>query len=167
MVIPHRKPNRLKNYDYSSSGYYFITICTKNRQEYFGNIVNNKMNLNEMGMIIQNIIESLSNHHCVDLDIYQIMPNHIHFILIIPYRRGIARNAPTFGNITPGSLPCIIRSFKSESSKQIHRLIDKPQFIVWQRSFYDHIIRNEYSLFKIRKYIKDNPACWETDRNNL
>lgn len=79
---------------------------------------------------------------------------------------GIARNAPTFGNVTPGTLPCIIRSFKSETTKQIRRLINKPQFIVWQRSYYDHIIHNEYSLNRIRQYIRDNPKNWEEDRNN-
>lgn len=167
MVIKNRKPNRLKNFDYSSSGYYFVTICSQNRDCIFGNIVNNAMVLNQYGEIVINIFESLPNHHNVDLDIYQIMPNHIHFILIIPYCRGIARNAPTFGNITSGSLPCVIRSFKSETTKQIRKLINKPQFIVWQRSFYDHIIRNEYSLFKIRQYIKDNPTNWDKDRNNL
>jgi len=167
MVIKHRKPNRLKNFDYSSSGWYFVTICTKDRQEYFGNIINNKMNLNEYGEIVNDIFKSLPNHHQIDLDIYQIMPNHIHFILIIPYRRGFARKTPTFGNVTSGSLPCVIRSFKSETTKQIHRFIHKPQFVVWQRNYYDHIIRNEYSLFRIRKYIKDNPRNWEDDRNNI
>jgi len=167
IIIKQRKPNRLKNFDYSSSGYYFVTICTKDRQEYFGNIIDNEMNLNDYGKIIDNIFKSLPIHHCINLDIYQIMPNHIHFILIIPYRRGFARKTPTFGNVTPGSLSCVIRSFKSETTKQIRRFIHQPQFIIWQRNYYDHIIHNEYSLFRIRKYIKNNPRNWEDDRNNI
>lgn len=162
-----RKQIRLKKYDYSDAGWYFVTICTNNRQKYFGDIIDNKMVLNQMGNIINNVFKSLHEHHSIDLDIFQIMPNHIHFVLIIPYRRGIARNALTFGNVTSGSLPCVIRSFKSETTKQIRRLINESQFIVWQRSFYDHIIRNEISLFCIRQYIKDNPMNWEEDRNNI
>ena len=167
IINKHRKPNRLRNFNYSSSGYYFITICTKNRQEYFGDIINNKMVLNKYGEIVDDIFKSLPNHHPIDLDIYQIMPNHIHFILIIPYRRGFARKTPTFGNVTPGSLPCVIRSFKSETTKQIRRFIHQTQFVVWQRNYYDHIIRNEYSLNRIRRYVKDNPRNWEDDRNNI
>jgi REP element-mobilizing transposase RayT len=166
MDIKHRKRNRLIGFDYSQNGYYFVTICTNNRKKYFGDIIDNKMVLNGMGNIIDNIIKSLHEHHSIDLDIFQIMPNHIHFVLIIPYRRGIARNAPTFGNVTSGSLPCVIRSFKSETTKQIRKFINNSQFVVWQRSYYDHIIRNEYSLFYIRQYIRDNPINWEEDRNN-
>lgn len=167
MIEKNRKQNRLKGFDYSSSGYYFITICTNNRQKYFGDIIDNKMVLNKIGTIINCIFNTIPNHHNVELDIYQIMPNHMHFILIIPYCRGIARNAPTFGNVTSGSIPCVIRSFKSETTKQIRKLTKNPKFDVWQRSFYDTIIRNEYSLYFIRQYIKDNPANWENDRNNL
>ncbi len=161
-----RKQIRLKGYDYSQSGWYFVTICTKNRECIFGDIVNEHMILNKMGNIIDSVWQSLPNHHNVNLDTFQIMPNHVHFILRIPSGRGIARNAPTFRNVTAGSLPCIIRSFKSEITKQIHRLTGNINQIIFQRNYYEHIIRAEIKLYRIRKYIIDNPKNWESDRNN-
>ena len=119
-----RRSIRLRNHDYSQSGYYFITICTKNRECLFGDIVNGEIKLNNMGKIIENVWKSLPNHHPVELDVFQIMPNHVHFVLIIYRRRGIACNAqpntmrnaqydvgfarktPTFGTVTTGSLSC-------------------------------------------------------------
>jgi REP element-mobilizing transposase RayT len=161
-----RKSIRLKNYDYSQSGFYYVTICSQNRQCLFGDVVNGKMVVNEFGQIINDVFKSLPKHHRVNLDVYQIMPNHIHFILIIPYCRGFARKTPTFGNVTSGSLPCVIRAFKSETTKQIRQFINNPELIVWQRNYYEHIIRNETDLNKICEYIKINPKIWDRDRNN-
>ncbi|PJC30817.1 transposase [Candidatus Roizmanbacteria bacterium CG_4_9_14_0_2_um_filter_36_12] len=177
-TIRQRKPNRLKNFDYSSSGWYFVTICTKNRQEYFGKIVNNKMVLNEYGRIVEKCYLDLINHYsnCL-LDVYQIMPNHIHGIIIIKNKKQII-NVGTIHELSLQKefisdwkqrrhmlLPIIIGFFKMNSSKSIHNLgLNSFQ---WQRSFYDHIIRNEKSLQKIRQYIQDNPKNWQTDRNNL
>ena len=164
MVVRNRKPNRLKNYDYSSSGYYFVTICTKNRQEYFGNIIDNKMILNKYGKIIENCYLDLTNHYsnCL-LDEYIIMPNHIHAIIVIKNT-----NQPVGNGLKPFptkySLSEIIRGFKTFSSRKIHEL--GLNSFKWQKSFYDHIIRNEYSLFRIREYIRNNPINWEEDRNN-
>jgi len=95
------------------------------------------------------------------------MPNHIHSIII--NETGIARNAPTdtkFGHVAAGTLSCVIRSFKSETSKQIHILTKKPYLTIWQRNYFEHIIRNENELNKTREYIKSNPSIWERDRNN-
>lgn len=125
----NRQSIRLRNYDYTQSGYYFVTICTYKRINMFGTIIDNKIILNEFGIIIENVLKTLSIHHNVVLDIYQIMPNHIHCILHIPTCRGFARKTPTLFGKTPtniniyiisGSLSCIIRSYKSETSKQIH-----------------------------------------------
>lgn len=173
MVLPNRHSIRLKYFDYSSNGAYFITICTKDRGILFGNVgvvrAQPSIILNENGRMVGSIIESLPGHHQVDLGPYQIMPNHIHMILFLNNNggEGIARNAPTkFGHIKSGSLPCIIRSFKSESTKEIRRLINNLKFNVWQRNYYEHIIRNEKEFDKISWYVINNPGMWNRDRNN-
>lgn len=158
----HRKSLRLPGYDYSQGGTYFITICTHSREYLFGEIQNGEMKLNELGNIVHDIWKSLPQHHPVELDAIQIMPNHVHFILLISsVGRGIARNAPTFGGVTSGSLPCVIRSFKSECSKQIHYLF--PNVHIWQRNYHEHIVRDDGDLNRIREYIIDNPVNWEND----
>lgn len=173
MVINHRKPNRLKNFNYSSTGYYFVTICTEKRQEYFGNVFNNEMALNEYGRIINKFWLEIPKHfNNVELDEFQIMPNHIHLIIIINYVGTIhelsLQNNNNYGHWLKrrNMLICkIIGFFKMNSSKRIHQL--GLNVFRWQRSFYDHIIRTEYSLFRIRQYIKNNPLNWNNDRNNL
>lgn len=172
MVEKHRKHNRLKGYDYSSSGYYFVTICTKDRTEYFGNIIDNKITLNNIGEIIKSCWLEIPNHFpSVELDEFQIMQNHIHGIIIIvgaifkspiksPNVSGEINFAPT-RNIT---LSNIIKWFKSISSMNIRKTIYSFQ---WQKSYYDNIICNEKSLYYIRQYIRDNPMNWNEDRNNL
>jgi len=158
----NRHSIRLKKYDYSQSGYYFVTICTENRLCIFGDIVVGAtrgspahMKLNEMGKIIENVWESLPNHHSVELDVFQIMPNHVHFIIQIVDSGG-SRPAPTIGTI--------VGLFKSECTKQIR--IGSPKIHVWQRNYYEHIIRTENDLNKIRMYISENPDIWDRDRNN-
>jgi REP element-mobilizing transposase RayT len=125
-----------------------------------------KMVLNTCGTIVQNVLESLPDHHPVILDENQILPNHVHFVLgISSPRKGVARYAPTLGIITAGSLPSIVRSFKSECSKLIH--VESSNIRVWQRNYYEHIIRNEKELNQIRQYIQDNPMNWEKDEENI
>lgn len=169
MVLPNRHSIRLKGYDYSSCGAYFVTICTQNRELLFGDIVDGKMILNKIGKIVESVWESLPQHHPIELDQSQIMPNHIHGIIVIRNRRGFARKTPTmglFGHVASGSLSCVIRAFKSEITKQIRIIMENPQFPVWQRNYYEHIIRNEQELSKIREYIELNPSMWDRDRNN-
>ena len=175
-----RKPNRLKYYDYSAAGYYFITICTKDRLPFFGNIRENKMILDECGQIAKNCWLEITKHFPnTKTDEFVVMPNHFHGILIIDFD-------PELSKIFVGNrhacslqqqqrdetqkrqhqkLPVIIGSFKSVVSKLIHRKYDKN--FQWQKSYYDHIIRDELSLNKIRQYIRQNPQNWETDENNL
>lgn len=168
MVIRHRKTNRLKKYDYSSSGWYFVTICTQNRECLFGNIINNKMVINKFGGIVKRCWLEIPKHfNNVELDEFQIMPNHVHGIVIIV---GAGSSRPILGQI--------IGYFKYQSTKYVNGFMKgsgnptptiKQTKIkqIFQRSFYDHIIRNEYSLLRIRQYIRDNPRNWENDRNNI
>jgi len=163
-MAKHRKSIRLKNYDYSQSGLYFVTICTQNRECIFGNIINNNvgvgrdrpisMILNQYGKIIENVWESLP--HSVELDVFQIMPNHVHFILHIVL--GASRRAPT-------TLGFIVGMFKTECTKQINKLRNTPGQKIFQRNYYEHIIQNENELIKIRQYIKTNPLFWNQDIN--
>lgn len=133
------------------------------------------MILNNVGKIVENVWKTLPQHHPIELDTFQIMPNHIHFnIQIVGALRampeenaGCARTTPTkFGHVISGSLPYIIRSFKSETSKQIRHLIGNLNLIIWQRNYYEHVIRNEDELYKIQEYIELNPSTWNHDRNN-
>ncbi|MEK7633697.1 MAG: transposase [Patescibacteria group bacterium] len=161
MVIKDRKPNRLKNFNYSSSGWYFVTICVNKRECVFGKIQNKKMVLNPYGKIIKKRYLDLINHYsnCL-LDEFVIMPNHVHGIIII---KNVENGLKPFS--TKYSLSEIIRGFKTFSSRSIHEL--GLNSFRWQKSFYDHIVRNEYSLNRIRQYIRDNPKNWDEDRNNI
>lgn len=171
MLLRERKPNRIRNFDYSQSGYYFVTICVKNREEWFGKIINGKMVLNKFGKIANNVWLNIPIHYQnVILDEFVIMPNHIHGIIIIKQLHQTVGTGqcpvPTINkNIKYGLISKIINGFKNITTKKIRYVYGKPSFR-WQRSFYDHIIRNEQSLFAIRQYIKDNPSKWNDDRNN-
>jgi len=180
-MLTTRKSIRLKGYDYSQSGWYFVTILTQNRICLFGDIKNQpvgvgrdrpvSMVLNDCGKIIELIWRSLPKHHPVELDVFQIMPNHVHFIIHIfntdrtrPNDAGGSRPAPT-----KTKLGTVIGLFKSECSKQIHIVgatRGSPEIHIWQRNYYEQIIRNEFDLNKIREYIYSNPLMWERDRNN-
>ena len=169
--IHRRKTIRLKGYDYSSPGAYFVTICSHNRQSTLGFIKNEEVFLSEWGRIVLEIWEEIPHHHSqIALDEFVIMPNHVHGILwVTDLESGSAGSAPTtektkFGKILPKSLPSVIRSFKSEVTREINlsRKLQGERF--WQRNYFEHIVRNDDDLFNIRKYIQENPAKWESDR---
>ena len=158
--MKYRKPNRLKYYDYSNAGWYFVTICTQNHLHHFGEILDKEMVLNDVGSITNKIWNEIPDHYpTVELDEFIIMPNHIHGIIINNSDVGERHASPLLGNI--------IGSFKSAVTKSVH-LYDNNNF-KWQRSFYDRIIRNEKELYNIRKYIQQNPHKWdiENSTNNL
>jgi len=162
--LPNRKLNRLHGYDYSEYGYYFVTICTKNREKFFGKIQGSETVLNEYGKIVEKQWLWLAQQYrYIQLDKYIIMPNHMHGILII--RRDRSRPVPTITIVhtKTKSLSQLIGAFKTTSSKII-RLNGLTEFF-WQRSFYDHIIHDEKSLFNIREYIQNNPLRSKNDLN--
>ena len=152
-------------------GYYYITICTRNRENIFGKYKNvvgaplacARIDLSLIGQIIQTQwINTPNQYHNVDIDTFIIMPNHIHGILIINKREG-ASPSPT--------IPQIIRLFKSKSALEYVKYINDNNLNIsgkiWQRSFYDHVIRNKQSLNAIREYILNNPLKWDDDENNI
>lgn len=160
---------RLKGFDYSSNGAYFVTICTYEREYLFGDIKNGQMILNQYGEIVDQTLELLSQRFPMEMDTCQIMPNHIHMVIVIvgaihesPYDIRAHRDAPL--RTKRSLLSQIIGFLKMNSSKSIHQI--NHNLPVWQRNFYEHIIRNGTELEKIREYIQLNPNMWDRDRNN-
>ena len=183
---------RLKGYDYSSEGAYFITICTKNREHLFGEIVDGRLQETEQSKICMDCWNDLPNHYdnCV-LDAFIIMPNHVHIIIIIRNRDdddGVRMrvetglkpvstmphtNTMSHTNTMPHTntnnaypLSEIIRGFKTFTARKINIYQNTPGKPFWQLRFHDHIIRNEKALNHIREYIGNNQINWENDRNN-
>ena len=161
---------RLSFWNYSQSGYYYITICTKDRIFYFGEIIDDKMRLNEIGYIAKRFWRTIPRYYkYMKLDSFIVMPNHIHGILKIvksvethncaSLQRQSCKNkfGPQSKNISAA-----VRAFKSSVKKYAN---DSQIDFVWQSGFYDHVIRNKKELYNIRKYIKENPVKWQFDRN--
>ncbi|HAZ38228.1 MAG TPA: transposase [Clostridiaceae bacterium] len=163
--LPQRKSIRLISYDYSSIGYYFITICTHNRQHLFGSIICDEMVLNKYGKIVQQDLSKIPERfYNVELDKYIIMPNHIHFIIVIgpnPYTPLNSDRPATERSRPFPTIPKILGLFKSGTTRKAHELNSK--IIIWQKSYYDHIIRNEQEYQEIWKYIDTNPLLWHDD----
>jgi len=150
---------RLRGYDYTRSGAYFITVSAHEKCPMFGSIHDGIMNANEHGKIIEESWYWLAGQYpYVKLDIFVVMPNHIHGILFIQRDQGRSRSAPT---VKP--LGNLIAAFKTVSTKRINQIRQSPGIPVWQRNYYEHIIRSEESLDKIRSYIINNPINWKND----
>ena len=222
----HRRSIRLKGYDYAQNGVYYITICTWDRECLFGTIVNGKMVLNEFGRIVceewQSTPEKRSN---VNLDVFVVMPNHLHGILMITENRGRMANnggnilqrmnasqcggvlrgrgvlqyAPTRNETAPNeydtgidnrmdiiptqvdscglspemnavplrspsqTIGAIIRGFKGAATKRVNESRRTPGSPVWQRNYYERVVRDQYEFDRIRQYIINNPANWNKD----
>ena len=162
---------RLKDYDYSQAGAYFVTICTHNKECIFGKVVNGEMVSNEYGRVVEEEwAKTAEIRKKVALDVSVVMPNHFHGILVIVDKcRGTVHRAPTleqFAKPTSGSLPTIVRYFKSAVTRRINDPRGTPYMAVWQRNYYEHVIRNEDDLDEIREYIVNNPLKWDLDSEN-
>jgi REP element-mobilizing transposase RayT len=157
MTLPRRRqPMRLQRYDYAQAGAYFITVCTHGRTCLFGTIVDHEMRSNQAGAILKQTWSNLIAHYQnVDLDEFVVMPNHVHGIIVLsdasPARHG---------------LPEIVRGFKSFSARGVNE-VRGTRGPLWQRGYYEHVIRNETALNGIREYIVNNPARWADDPENI
>jgi len=153
----NRKLPRLYSYDYSSNGYYFITACTHDKKHLFGRIENGVMLLNDSGHIAETELLNIPKHF-PDTSIcpYAVMPNHIHAVVIIQHAQTTEERSRPFPTI-----PEIVGLYKSGVSRLLHET--HPGLVVWQKSFYDHIIRDEKGYRKICDYIQYNPLKWEND----
>lgn len=163
----HRRSIRLKGYDYSQAGAYFVTLVTYQRDCLFGEIRDAKMALNDFGTIADECWRAIPDHfQLVELGAHVIMPNHVHGVIVIRESVG-ARHAsplqPPRGP-APRSLGAIVGSFKSAVTKRIGRELNATG--IWQRNYYEHIIRNEKDLQRITDYIETNPLRWNEDDEN-
>jgi REP element-mobilizing transposase RayT len=169
----HRRSIRLPDYDYSQPGAYFITIVTRGRECLFGGIVAGDMQLSAMGQIAEEHWRAIPEHfpHAA-LGAYVVMPNHVHGIVII-HENGMAtnsspsvgasqRDAPTPNGPKRGSIGAIIGSYKMSVTRRIQRELNTTG--IWQRNYYEHIIRNEAEYSRIHAYIESNPARWVMGR---
>ncbi len=181
--IHHRRSIRLQHYDYAHAGAYFVTICAQNRACLFGTISEGQMQANDHGKIVNECWNDLPNHYENFIpDAFQIMPNHVHGIIILsnaavgagfPVRAGF-KPAPTIDvhgmhsrhSSKHHGLPEIIRAFKTFSARRINQARNTPGMTVWQRNYYEHVIRYEEDLNKVREYIITNPAGWDKDEEN-
>ncbi|GGA26730.1 transposase [Okeania sp. KiyG1] len=181
----HRRSLRLRGYDYSQAGAYFLTICTYNRQTLFGEILDGKMQLNQLGEVVAEEWErSAQIRQEIELDYSVIMPNHLHGIVVI---NNVGANNPVGANgrsplhdhfvsrhqtplrMKPRSISSLMAGFKSAVTKRINQIRYHGEQLatsapVWQRNYYEHIIRNETSLNQLRQYIIENPLKWEIDQ---
>ena len=149
---PQRRTTRLRDYDYTQPGSYFVTICTHHKKCLFGTITAEKMQLNDIGDIAREWWHHIPQHFpAVELGDSVIMPNHIHGIITLPPHPNI-------------SLGKIIAYFKYQATKHINQHGHQPKTRIWQRNYYDHIIRDETDLQRIRLYIHNNPMKWALDQ---
>ena len=145
-----------------------MTICTRNKEFIFGDVVDGVMHLNEFGQLVEREwLKTSEMRDDVELDEQIVMPNHIHGIIMIK-RRGVSQYAPTKAVFRSQSrtLGAIVRGFKSVVTKKINIIRNTSGSPVWQRNYYEHIIRNDDELNQVREYINNNPLQWQFDREN-
>jgi REP element-mobilizing transposase RayT len=165
--IHHRSSIRLKGYDYTQTGAYFITIVTYHREPLFGEIMNGGMQLSDMGRIADEHWRAIPEHFPhAELGAYVIMPNHVHGIIIITDGRGTIYCAPTeqFQKPVKGSIPTIIRTYKASVTRRIQREVNSTG--IWQKNFYEHVIRDDEDHNRIHLYIEANVDNWGNDEEN-
>lgn len=186
----NRRSIRWKRYDYTSAGFYYLTLCAEGRECIFGEVRDATVVHSEAGDLVRSCWEQIPAHFPrVELDTWILMPNHLHGLLLLhpegvgaqhaaPSRTSPSpprfvnsgtfrpRSAPPRVKVEPGSFSAIVRSFKSASSLAVNRLRQVTGVSIWQRNLHDHVVRDEVELERIRQYIKDNPSRWNEDPEN-
>jgi len=185
--LPQRRSVRLKHFDYASRASYFVTICTHEMKRLFGTVVGDTVTLNACGRIADRCWREIPLHFTnVELGAHVVMPNHVHGILrwgslendgelrakeprraqhAVPLRPdGEARR---FREMVATSIPVIVRSFKSAAAARIRATLGKPDLVVWQRGYYEHVIRDDDDFRNASAYIRTNPARWRFDKDNI
>ncbi len=157
----HRRSIRLRDHDYSQVGAYFVTICVQHRECLFGDIVDDEMRLNDAGRMVERWWGELGNKFpSVEPAEYVVMPNHFHGIIVI-----------VGADLCVRPIPEIVQWFKTMTTNEYIREVKQQGWVplpgqLWQRNYYERVIRNEEELCRIRQYIADNPAQWGQDREN-
>jgi putative transposase len=154
-----RRALRLRHFDYASAGAYFVTVCTHDRRCLFGEVSDDQVALNTWGLIVARQVLSLPRRFGrAAIDAFVVMPNHVH---VVVWLDGRARQA------SPLRLGDVVGGLKSGSAREINRLYPHPIGRVWQRGYYDHVIRDEADLERVREYIASNPVDWGSDPENV
>ena len=164
----HRRSIRLREYDYGQAGAYFVTVCTQDRECLFGEVVDGGMVLNAPGKVVAAVwLRSAVIRGEIELDVFVVMPNHLHGIVVI---RDVGAHGrapvPTALRRSPRSLGSFIAGFKSAATKRINEIRGTSGTPVWQRNYYEHVIRDEDDLARVRRYIAENPLRWSEDPEN-
>ena len=154
MKLPERKPNRLCEYDYSTNGAYFVTICTHNRKKILSSIVGDESPVPKpIGIIAEEYIRQIQEKYStISVDRYVIMPDHIHMLLRFDINTGTGNPSPTLGNV--------IGWYKYQVTKLVNQKMNTHGEKLFQRSYYDHVIRNQQDYDEIWEYIENNPLKW-------
>jgi REP element-mobilizing transposase RayT len=168
--IRRRRSIRLPGYDYSQAGAYFVTICTHRRRCLLGEIREAEVHLFDLGRVVVGCWEEIPRHFPhLSLDAWIVMPNHVHGILVIseyPIDDETGHACDAVGARHASPLPTIIGAFKSAAARRINDRLATPGAPVWQRGYYEHVVRNERALHRLRQYIAANPERWPHDREN-
>ncbi|MGB0035632.1 MAG: hypothetical protein WBP79_09180 [Candidatus Acidiferrales bacterium] len=186
--LPSRRSVRLKGFDYAQPSAYFLTICGHENKCLFGEVIFGEMKLNALGKIVNECWLEIPNHFTnVEIVTHIVMPNHFHGIVGIQDRvrsaetevpgENVAKHlrraqhaAPLrkpFAVVAPRSISALVRSFKAETTKQVRGILRRPLFSVWQRGYFEHILRDERDFGNAHEYIRLNPSRWDSDEEEF
>jgi REP element-mobilizing transposase RayT len=171
---PRRRALRLRDHDYATPGIYFVTVCTKGRALLFGEVVDGAMVCGAVGDAVRSAWDALPSVHCgLLVDAFVVMPNHVHGVIVLTGEGESGQDGAA--RCRPPLLGAVVRGFKARATLAARRLPESPVGIgaggsgagaIWQRGFYEHVVRNEHALDRVRRYIAENPARWALDREN-
>jgi REP-associated tyrosine transposase len=163
---------RLRDWDYRSRGWYFVTICAHNRRSIFGRIIDKEMQLSQIGSVAESELRSISTRYKnVLVDEHIVMPNYVHAIIMIdgdhcftPSSKCSVTTYAAFESPRAGSLSAIVRSYKAGVTRKCHGLGIRQE--IWQSRFHDHLLRGDRAISAVREYVCNNPANWVMDSEN-
>jgi putative transposase len=179
-IANHRRSVRMKGFDYAAEGMYAITICSEGRHPIFGEVHEGEMSLSEIGLVVKEEWEKTPIlRSSVELGAFVIMPNHFHAIVYIlesrnSEQREKMRCSPTgifqieqFGRPTSSSILTIVRCFKAAVTRKVNEKHDRDHLTIWQRNYYEHVIKSDEEFNRIERYILENPMRWLEDDENV
>ena len=165
--LPQRRSVRLRDYDYSSVGAYFVTVCTARRECLFGSVTEGQVELSRYGALAQECWAQMPSHaEGVVVEALVVMPNHVHAVMVfdVPLRPGANAGARSFGRPCGRSLATLVGDTKSAAARRINAARGAPGAPVWQRGYYERVIRDEAEMDRACAYVLLNPARWDEDR---
>jgi putative transposase len=171
--LPRRRSIRFQNFDYSQAACYFVTVCAKEKR-ILGEVAGAKMHLNDLGKIAEECLLAIPQHfRDAEIPVHSIMPNHLHAIVVLRdnasdlvSEKTTSAHAETFAAPIVGSIPTIVRSFKSAVTRAARAAFHKPSCDVWQRNYFERVIRSDNEFSKTWQYICENAARWDFDPEN-